>query len=227
MIEKEKCIITIDIPHSVEPIIVAILCVAPFVILIVLYLSSFHAQGKRYMARTVEIDNGKIYSSPFKKAAAYTAFVFDGYNTSISVPDDLEGKPITSLGGPYPFMIDNSQADNIPPEKPFAGMGFDHTVVEDYRLNPRDYDGERIFFEPIDFELYIGKNIEEIDAFCDDVTPHLNIDGSYTFYITRVYITCSSENQFFYSQKGKLYHKDGTPVDGFLYYDFDPARQEI
>jgi len=37
--------------------------------------------------------------------------------------------------------------------------------------------------------------------------PHINEDGSITFYHPVVYVICSENNTYFYSQNGKLYDK--------------------
>ena len=62
--------------------------------------------------------------------------------------------------------------------------------------------------EDVVFILNIGKNIEVVDyVVMDEYYPHINEDGSITFYHPVVNINCSEENEHFYSKDGKLYDK--------------------
>ena len=54
----------------------------------------------------------------------------------------------------------------------------------------------------------------------DSYYPHINEDGSITFYHPVVEINCAEENKFFYSQDGKLYDKETDElISDFAYID--------
>jgi len=127
-------------------------------------------------------------------------------NFEITIPDEYEGVPIKQIGGyhgrgvPSPFCIDLSFYLNAPKESKYdAVFGGDldkFDIAEDYVI------------EEILFELNIGENIETVEyVSMDDYYPHINEDGSITFYHPVVNITCSDDNEHFYSKDGKLYHK--------------------
>jgi hypothetical protein len=134
----------------------------------------------------------------------------------ITIPDDYNGIPIKRIGGfsgigaPSPFRIDLSQVYMNAPE----GSEFD--MIWRY---PDDELSVAYTIENVVFQLNIGKNIEEIDfVFMDDYYPHINEDGTVTFYHPVVYITCSEENTTFYSKDGKLYYKSTNAlVEDFAY----------
>ena len=134
----------------------------------------------------------------------------------ITIPDDYNGIPIKRVGGfsgigaPSPFGIDLSQVYMNAPE----GSEFD--MIWRY---PDDELSVAYTIENVVFQLNIGKNIEEIDfVFMDDYYPHINEDGTVTFYHPVVYITCSEENTTFYSKDGKLYYKSTNAlVEDFAY----------
>ena len=128
-------------------------------------------------------------------------------NLEITIPDDYEGIPIKRIGGyydrglPTPFSIsladlymnapENSEYDAI-----FNGDINEFEILEDYVV------------EDVVFNLNIGKNIEVIYfVTMDEYYPHINDDGSITFYHPVVNINCSDKNKHFYSKDGKLYVK--------------------
>lgn len=138
----------------------------------------------------------------------------------ITIPDDYEGIPIKRIGGyfgtgvPSPFSI--SVADlymNAPEGSEYHGVyiGDIHAFqfAEEYTV------------ENIVFQLNIGKNIEVIEyVHMDEYYPHINEDGSITFYHPMVNISCSSENKHFYSKDGKLYSKKTNAlISDFAYAD--------
>ena len=134
----------------------------------------------------------------------------------ITIPDDYNGIPIKRVGGfsgigvPSPFRIDLSQVYMNAPE------GSELDMIWSY---PDDELSVAYTIENVVFQLHIGKNIEEIDfVFMDDYYPHIDEDGTVTFYHPVVYITCSEENTTFYSKDGKLYYKSTNAlVEDFAY----------
>ena len=126
----------------------------------------------------------------------------------ITIPDDYEGIPVTRIGGtfgrgvPTPFYIDISDLYvNAPSNSKYKSI-FSESMIN------HDYIEEDYQVEELRFILNIGKNIKEIyDVGMQMYYPHINDDGSITFYHSVVYIICSDENQYFYSENGKLYDK--------------------
>ncbi len=128
-------------------------------------------------------------------------------NLEITIPDEYDGIPIKRIGGyfgrgvPSPFSI--SLADlymNAPADSeyraPFSGDIEEYVIADDYTV------------EDVVFHLNIGKNIEAVDyVVMESYYPHINDDGSITFYHAVVKINCSEENKHFYSKDGKLYDK--------------------
>ena len=136
----------------------------------------------------------------------------------IIIPDNYNGIPIKRIGGyfgtgvPTPFSI--SLADlymNAPKDSDynaiFHGNLNEFKIIEDYVI------------EDVVFNLNIGKNIEIIEFVLMDVYyPHINDDGSITFYHSVVNINCSEENKHFYSKDGKLYNKKNNElISDFAY----------
>lgn len=128
-------------------------------------------------------------------------------NLEITIPDDYDGIPIKRIGGysgigaPSPFSI--SLADlymNAPEDSEYNGIFCgdinEFEILEDYVI------------EDVVFNLNIGKNIKVIEFVnMDEYYPHINDDGSITFYHSVVNINCSDKNKHFYSKDGKLYDK--------------------
>ncbi len=136
-------------------------------------------------------------------------YICTGYagNYVVTIPDDYEGTPITRIGGyygrglPTPFCMDASELYMNAPEgsrynSVFYGDINDFNISDTYRV------------EELTYVLDIGKNIETIVNVSDPYYPHINEDGSITFYHPVFYINCSEENENFYSKNGRLYHKD-------------------
>jgi len=129
-------------------------------------------------------------------------------NSEITIPDDYNGIPIKRIGGyfgrgvPSPFYIslaelymntpDDSEYDGI-----YCGDINEFEISEEYTI------------KDVVFNLYIGKYIEVIEyVTMDKYYPHINEDGSITFYHSVVNVKCSDENKHFYSKDGKLYDKE-------------------
>lgn len=128
-------------------------------------------------------------------------------NMEITLPDDYEGIPIKRIGGyygrgvPRPFSISLADLYMNAPE----GSEYDSVFVggiNEFEI-PEEY-----VIEDVVFHLNIGKNIETIEyVSMKTYYPHINDDGSITFYHPVVNINCSDENKYFYSKDGKLYDK--------------------
>lgn len=156
------------------------------------------------------VDGFLIATNTFANCAFVSQYDCTNYvdNRIITVPDEYDGIPITRLGGysgrglPGPFHISVANLYMNAPEGSkfdavYLGNLDDHEFAEEYRI------------EYLSFRLMIGKNIEEIVYVDMDVYyPHINDDGSITFYHPVVYIVCSEENEHFYSKDGMLYDKE-------------------
>lgn len=126
----------------------------------------------------------------------------------ITIPDDYEGIPVTRIGGtfgrgvPTQFCIDIFDLYvNAPRNSKY------YKIFHESMINP-DHIEEDYQVEELRFVLNIGKNITQIyDVGMNWYYPHINDDGSITFYHSVVYVICSDENQYFYSENGKLYDK--------------------
>lgn len=128
-------------------------------------------------------------------------------NLEITIPDDYNGIPIKRIGGysgtgfPAPFSISLFPLYvNAPKDSEYYAI-FTGAAVRS--RNPEEYT-----VEDVAFTLHIGKNVEVIEYVdMDFYYPHINDDGSITFYHAVVNITCSGDNKYFYSKDGKLYDK--------------------
>ena len=128
-------------------------------------------------------------------------------NLEITIPDDYEGVPIKQIGGyygrgvPTPFSISLDDLYLNAPEDSVYSAVFNGNIDE-FNIS-EDYVVEEIIFN-----LNIGENVENIEyVVMDQYYPHINEDGSITFYHPVVDINCSDENEHFYSRQGKLYNK--------------------
>lgn len=144
----------------------------------------------------------------FPRSAFVASYTCTEYieNMEITIPDECDGIPITQLGGatgsgfPSPFGIYLQSFMNAPEESDynaiFRGDIDEFEILEDYAI------------EDVVFNLNIGKNVEIVElVIMDEYYPHINDDGSITFYHAVVNINCSDENKHFYSKDGKLYDK--------------------
>ena len=141
-------------------------------------------------------------------------YEYNGKNgRDIVIPDEYSGYPVTRLGGyygrglPIPFYVILSD----------EFCNFEGECIE----GPIPAEDAEII--EIVFNLKIGKNLDEIVYVEDLYSMGTNKEGKKIAYHPTVYITCSEENEHFYSEKGKLYTKDGTLVDEFAYSEF-PAE---
>ena len=139
-------------------------------------------------------------------------------NMELTIPNEYKGIPITQIGGyfgrgvPSPFYI--SVADlymNAPPGSDYEGTFSGN--IHNFNI-PVEYNVETLVFN-----LNIGKNIEEVEyVSMHDYYPHINEDGTITFYQPAGIINCSEENKHFYSKDGKLYDKNTNElITDFVY----------
>lgn len=157
----------------------------------------------------VEVDGFEIAINKVANCCFVGAYDCTEYteNLEITIPVDYNGIPIKRIGGysgtgfPAPFSISLfTLYVNASEESEYYGTFVGDAV--------KCGSSEEYTVEDVVFTLNIGKNIEVIEYVeMDAYYPHINDDGSITFYHAVVNITCSDENEHFYSKDGKLYDK--------------------
>ena len=128
-------------------------------------------------------------------------------NKEIIIPEVYEEYPVKGLGGyvgrgaPGPFHIElkgiNSSAHVGPSDGSFSWYT----------------EGKNLEYIYYDLVLNIGPNIREIFA------SQAGIESNGYLHLVRVFVNCASDNPKFYSENGVLYNKDGSIVEGFLYWN--------
>ncbi len=167
---------------------------------------------------TAEVDGWRITYNNFLNAAYLDSFIADPdeEDFEITVPDEYNGLPVTRFGHSSlvptaPFHINMDSYINAPEDSEYNCCFTKDMIVT-------CTDGELLRIENVVFKMHIGKNIKEIkDVDMDCYYPHINHDGSITFYHPVTEIYCSEENKYFYSEDGRLYKKS----DGSLVRDFE------
>ena len=141
---------------------------------------------------------------------SYNCENFDEDNR-IVIPDEYDGKPITNIGGaPHSageasFKIDLSSYINDTEEGVFHGVFTGPIDTSTFK--------ENCTVEDVVFTLVISKNITTIAKVdTNRYYPHINEDGSVTFYHPVFTIECSDENPHFYAKDGKLYSKETNSI---------------
>ena len=177
-----------------------------------------------------DIDGLELYTNKSKKDAFVGVYFWDGdaNSTTIVIPDEYEGCAVTAFGGSYDIGVP---------------VGFDviyrteSLISENVSLQAviQNENGEftGLNIEYVDFHLSIGAEINDIDGVdvkCvmavyvvkDPSAVYYREDDFIALYLPRFYITCSDENETFFSQDGKLYYKSSRElVDAFYYTDFE------
>lgn len=136
----------------------------------------------------------------------------------ITIPDEYGGIPITRIGGwfgrgvPTPFSISlGSSFLNAPADSEYSAVY--GGSIENYQFD------DPYTVEELVFVLHIGKNIQTVEYVdMDEYYPHINGDGSVTFYHPVVYINCSEENPYFYSRDGLLFDRETDAMIGLFAY---------
>lgn len=159
------------------------------------------------------VDGLEIATNDKAKCCFAGAYTYDGGNFDVVIPDEHNGYPITKLGGyfgrgvPTPFCINFNDA--------YRNFAEDEVrIVYPSKEMISDMNAQIV---EINFNLYLGKNIEEIVFVTDGYYLGENNDGVLEAYHANVYVICDEENENFYSENGKLYQKDGTLIEGFAY----------
>ncbi len=155
----------------------------------------------------VKFNNFDIFINEIANCCFVSAYECEEYTKDyeILIPNEYNGMPIKYIGGyhgkgaPTPFFISVSNLINAPEGSKYCSI---FHYVDDNEIP------EKHSIENISFTLNIGKNIKSVNhVMMEDYYPHINDDGSITFYHPVVYINCSEDNKHFYSKNGKLYNK--------------------
>lgn len=148
----------------------------------------------------------------------------------IEIPDTLDGRPVTALGGVggsslAPFFIDSEAAypeykskmdayrnGEIELENEEEEVG---GIIDDFADMIDTWTGE---IKYIDFTLKIGPNVKSIIASGKDAECVI-IDGVDIILVNRVYVECDPQNKKFYSENGILYKRNGEKVESLWYQE--------
>ena len=150
-------------------------------------------------------------------AGAYT-FSWDDLHREVTIPDEYNGYAVIQLGGYYGrglpvyfYLIPDDDLMNVPKDNKYR---MNCSIHPDAQGVPEEW---RI--QDLTFTLNIGKNLKAMENIeMEGYFPHIHEDGSITFYHPVVYINCSEENMYFYSEIGKLYDKEtGELIPGVVY----------
>ena len=177
-----------------------------------------------------EIDGLELYTSKSKKDAFVGVYFWDGdaNNTTIVIPDEYAGCAVTAFGGAFDIGVPVGFDVIYRTESLISENVSLQSVIQN---ETREYTGLNI--EYVDFHLSIGAKISDIDGVdvkCvmavyvvkDPSAVYYREDDFIALYLPRFYITCSDENETFFSQDGKLYYKSSRElVDMFYYTDFE------
>ena len=199
---------------NVKKILLGLLICA--VALIILKISLFYfgmsyATSHNYTDLEKTADGYDFLLRDGKKKAAVCRYLYDptAGNTVIVIPENYGDYPVQGLGGyvgkggPAPFEIEVKGLPVV------CGVGLSKGSF-DWYAGPK-----MLEIEYVDLTLHIGPNIREIHA--DQSAWHTG--GRLV--VVRVYVECDPGNPRFYSEDGVLYHKNGSVVEGFLYWNQD------
>lgn len=177
-----------------------------------------------------DIDGLELYTNKSKKDAFVGVYFWDGdaNSTTIVIPDEYEGCAVTAFGGSYDIGVPVGFDVIYRTESLISENVSLQSVIQNEN---GEYTGLNI--EYVDFHLSIGAKISDIDGVdvkCvmavyvvkDPSAVYYREDDFIALYLPRFYITCSDENETFFSQDGKLYYKSSRElVDMFYYTDFE------
>ena len=177
-----------------------------------------------------DIDGLELYTNKSKKDAFVGVYFWDGdaNSTTIVIPDEYEGCAVTAFGGSYDIGVPVGFDVIYRTESLISENVSLQSVIQNEN---GEYTGLNI--ENVDFHLSIGAKVNDIDGVdvkCvmavyvvkDPSAVYYREDDFIALYLPRFYITCSDENETFFSQDGKLYYKSSRElVDMFYYTDFE------
>ena len=167
-----------------------------------------------------DIDGLELYTNKSKKDAFVGVYFWDGdaNSTTIVIPDEYEGCAVTAFGGSYDIGVPVGFDVIYRTESLISENVSLQSVIQNEN---GEYTGLNI--ENVDFHLSIGAKVNDIDGVdvkCvmavyvvkDPSAVYYREDDFIALYLPRFYITCSDENETFFSQDGKLYYKTGSYI---------------
>ena len=164
-----------------------------------------------------EIDGFRVHVNRVGNQCFVGRYTYDGENREITIPDEYDGVPITRIGGSSAingplneFYVDMRDVYMNSEESPYHTV-YTESVMDDEHIR------DPYTIEEVPFVLHIGKNIRTVERVdMDKYYPHVNEDGSITFYHAVFEIRCDEDNPYFYAKDGKLYgRKTDQPVSEF------------
>lgn len=156
-----------------------------------------------YYSESAQYEGFDVHINRKENCCFVGKYTASGENEEITVPDEYDGVPITSLGGyygrgmPTPFYIDLKDAFySVPPSD------------SDHRITGKDSLGSEEI-QDIVFTLNIGKNIKELKKINSAYFyPNVDENGDVCYYHAVVYVNCSEDNPVFYSEDGRLFSRE-------------------
>ncbi len=169
-------------------------------VVLLLASCSLEFSNKHY----VEKDGANYYTSLTRDICFVGTVILPEGATEFVIPDEVDGNRVISLGGlcgangtPEPFALcPSGTGDTFPvsaEDIPSGAVVTEQTVV-----------------------LKIGKYVESINAF---PTGYFKVTDRDEYIRLAVRVECDSENEYFYSEDGRLYGKDGNEITYFDYAD--------
>lgn len=161
-------------------------------------------------------ENDHFRGAKSSKDAYISEFIWYGDTMEITIPDELDGLPVTALGGVYGngttefFFIDDVQR---------ADYDYYTPPAEYTSMNDKILSCDEIVY--LDFTLNIGPNLKKFNfsgkPFAYDLREK---DGKTTAYVYRFYINCSEDSLWYISENGILYDSTShARIDSFYYWD--------
>ena len=144
-------------------------------------------------------DAQKYYVNKISRRAFAGSYIWDGDpdHMTVTIPDEVDGLPVTALGGYY--------GRGVPT---FFGV----TLPEAYRstITPQEWMEDQ---EELVFTVELSKHVKELN--CVDMgydTVGVRPGAAVRYHVSYVY-QCDAENPIFYARDGVLYRRDdGRPA---------------
>ncbi len=151
---------------------------------------------------TCVANSEKIYISSYN---------WDGETMEITIPNEINGKPVTALGGDSDyFYINNSKLEEYPYYTPPA----EYTNIKDKILSC----DEIVYY---DITLNLGSNLKSLNFSGTPFAYELHVvDGKNVAYVYRFYVNCDEANVYHFSKDGIIYDSvSEQPIKKFCYWN--------
>lgn len=139
-------------------------------------------------------ENGNITGGYCEHNAFIGKCYWDGGDKVIELPDEYKGVPVTLLGGYTGWLGTRKEFEIVLPDN-------DYTYMDSTNANDDGY-------ETITFIIKIGKNFQGVERISDKVFIGYRYDESIdVIYKIEYYFEVDSENEYLYSEDGRIYAK--------------------